>query len=211
MDYIITKLDGSEALYHHGIKGQKWGVRKYQNPDGSLTEAGKRRYEKIDYKINKYNIQKRFYNDTVNTANKSLRSDYENRVARIKSKGYNVKKENKKIQNARDTLILKRLHNENYRKKMGEINQRSINKLIAKKDPSFKKDAAYIKNKKEVGKRYFEENMYGLLGTDKIRTMEALGYKMNTAKKIGASYNPIVSKNQLRKSKNYDQLVKKYG
>ena len=31
-------------LYHHGIKGQKWGVRRYQNPDGSLTAAGEKRY-----------------------------------------------------------------------------------------------------------------------------------------------------------------------
>lgn len=30
-------------LYHFGIKGQKWGVRRYQNRDGTLTEAGKKR------------------------------------------------------------------------------------------------------------------------------------------------------------------------
>lgn len=30
-------------LYHYGVKGQKWGIRRYQNKDGSLTEAGKRR------------------------------------------------------------------------------------------------------------------------------------------------------------------------
>lgn len=31
-------------LYHYGIKGQKWGIRRYQNSDGSLTAAGKKRY-----------------------------------------------------------------------------------------------------------------------------------------------------------------------
>ena len=31
-------------LYHHGIKGMKWGVRRYQKEDGSLTAAGKKKY-----------------------------------------------------------------------------------------------------------------------------------------------------------------------
>ena len=33
-----------DTLYHHGIPGQKWGVRRYQNPDGSLTSEGRQRY-----------------------------------------------------------------------------------------------------------------------------------------------------------------------
>lgn len=35
-------------LAHHGIKGQKWGVRRFRNEDGTLTEAGKRRYAATD-------------------------------------------------------------------------------------------------------------------------------------------------------------------
>lgn len=34
----------NNELYHHGIKGQKWGVRRYQNADGSLTNKGRNRY-----------------------------------------------------------------------------------------------------------------------------------------------------------------------
>lgn len=40
-------------LYHHGIKGQKWGVRRYQNPDGTLTPAGKARYFNSDGTLNR--------------------------------------------------------------------------------------------------------------------------------------------------------------
>lgn len=34
----------STELYHHGVKGMKWGVRNYQNPDGTLTAEGRARY-----------------------------------------------------------------------------------------------------------------------------------------------------------------------
>ena len=41
MPYQIMFTD---ELYHHGIKGQRWGIRRYRNADGSLTKAGIARY-----------------------------------------------------------------------------------------------------------------------------------------------------------------------
>lgn len=35
---------GNDELEHHGIKGQRWYIRRYQNEDGTLTEEGKKRY-----------------------------------------------------------------------------------------------------------------------------------------------------------------------
>lgn len=42
MEYIKT----NNELYHHGVIGMKWGVRRYQNEDGSYTKKGLERYNK---------------------------------------------------------------------------------------------------------------------------------------------------------------------
>lgn len=41
---ISDLLHSEDELTHHGIKGMKWGVRRYQNTDGTLTPKGKERY-----------------------------------------------------------------------------------------------------------------------------------------------------------------------
>ena len=48
MEYRIVK---SDELYHHGIKGQKWGIRRFQNKDGSLTKAGLKRRAKLEAEL----------------------------------------------------------------------------------------------------------------------------------------------------------------
>lgn len=62
--------EGGE-LYHHGILGQKWGIRRYQNEDGSLTPAGKERYSKGTQrgdpllKHNKLTTQGKLYKEQI--------------------------------------------------------------------------------------------------------------------------------------------------
>lgn len=52
--------DANDELYHHGIKGMKWGIRRYQNKDGSLTNAGKKRYDvNIEDANNKLRLAKK--------------------------------------------------------------------------------------------------------------------------------------------------------
>lgn len=56
--YIAGGCEYNNSISHHGIKGQKWGERHYQNPDGTLTEEGRKRYasqspSKIQRSLNK--------------------------------------------------------------------------------------------------------------------------------------------------------------
>ena len=43
-NYLAYRVTYSNELYHYGVKGQKWGIRRYQNANGTLTEEGKIRY-----------------------------------------------------------------------------------------------------------------------------------------------------------------------
>jgi hypothetical protein len=78
-------MNNERYLVHHGILGQKWGVRRYQNYDGSLTPAGKARYDTSygrgkDYKAKKKSLKEEYRrrNNKIIEKYGKAEDDYEN-------------------------------------------------------------------------------------------------------------------------------------
>ena len=115
-------------LYHHGIKGQKWGVRRYQNEDGTLTPEGKKRYGSFtkEYKIAK-STQRVGYKDSY-----SRMQDYT-------KKSYTVREKAKELNELSDKLEKLFWKSEDYEYDNPKVKDLAYKKAIAaaKKDPAW--------------------------------------------------------------------------
>lgn len=83
-----------DTIRHFGIKGMKWGVRRFQNSDGSLTPKGRKRYEKLDNKFVEKKSGKIYKNAMKKSAKEMRRyakKDLKNESGRTKINKYNKK------------------------------------------------------------------------------------------------------------------------
>lgn len=88
----------NNELYHHGVQGQKWGVRRYQNEDGSLTPEGRSHYG--------YSIRE--------AGKKIIKSLKEKHASRSEQKKKNKQKKEriKRLEKARKAKVAKKAHEE---------------------------------------------------------------------------------------------------
>lgn len=89
MNYIYGNtlvLGDSSYLEHHGIKNQKWGVRRFQNPDGSLTAAGRIRYGVTGAAKAAFKVGKKLGAATASAARAGVKKAQDNAYAKKKEK-----------------------------------------------------------------------------------------------------------------------------
>ena len=95
--YPYDVIEEQNYLMHHCIKGQRWGVRRYQNEDGTLTEAGRKKYgsdDNIAYNKLKAKRTKDLSNDELRQLieRRDLELQYENLNSKYKDQGQNYVK-----------------------------------------------------------------------------------------------------------------------
>lgn len=127
---MTTFTSWDTELYHFGIKGQKWGRRRWQNEDGSLTEAGRRRYGTVENYERLTNRKKVKYMTDEELAKNTQRLEAENRYRALQRESSGIDKLTKLVS---EIAKKKNDKNRNELEKLKQQTQQVVAKEATKK------------------------------------------------------------------------------
>lgn len=176
-------------LYHFGVKGQKWGVRRYQNANGSLTPAGLKRYsdangvvkksvqKKVEKAQTKYNAKQ----ERIKIKSEKKIVKFKKRLSTAEEELTNLEEEFKRNSSNIEARRNGRLKDSDSARNLAEyqITKTRIDWDIARNkasiDPNYKNSKAYKKAKDAYTTDFVNELTYGEAGKVRVQQLRNLG------------------------------------
>lgn len=217
--YMITSSGNFvsfDELYHWGIKGMKWGIRRYQNKDGSLTDRGKKRYGNSDDGSNKESVKTSESGESgTKSSSRSISNmsdaELQAKVNRLRNEDAYNDLSKKLGYDSPKTELDKKIADMEKQKKYLEL-QRDINNLTPKKVSKGKKFIDGLMTKviepaaTEVGKNLLKK----YLGEAGSRIFNKTAPKAENVKNtVKDSYESVKQKEAKREAKRQSRSEKK--